>query len=106
MKSPLIKGNSNHSSLTCRRVSDPMKTRRRGHVSAQVKGGRDVPINYYGLLSEESRALRAVSGSFLLNGDNQSNDMTPSGSRDPKKVSFFLPTSEDLGGYEKALFFS
>ena len=69
--------------------------------SAQVKGGRDVPINNYGLLSEESRALRAVSGSFLLNGDNQSNDMTPSGSRDPKKVSFFLPTSEDLGGYER-----
>ena len=66
-----------------------------------MKGGRDVPINNYGLLSEESRSLRAVSGSFLLNGDNQSNDMTPSGSRDPKNVSFFFPTSEDLVGYER-----
>lgn len=67
-----------------------------------MRGGRDVPINLSGLLSEESRALRAVSGSFLLNGDNQSNDMTPSGSRDPNPVFFsfqLVKISEVMKGY-------
>ncbi|KAJ8614798.1 hypothetical protein MRB53_036286 [Persea americana] len=47
--------------------------------SAQVRGGRDVPINLSGLLSEESRALRArEEGRFRAASPSSSIPTSPS----------------------------